>query len=527
MQKRRLPCPRIPGVVIVLICVAHGVALAKPIPHPIGVTHPPASIARSASAAAAPTSSPWTPLTHQPDFLLDGASSPILLTDGTVLIQDAGFPDWWRLTPDEFGSYVNGTWSQIASLPPTYSPLYHSSAVLPDGRLIIEGGEYLLSLDQTQFIPIWTNQGAIYNPIANTWTMVQPPAGWKTIGDAQSVVLANGTYMQANCCTTETALLNATTLTWTPTGAGKFDINDEEGWTLLPDGKVLTVDAYVRKYDPNGTDSELYDPVTGTWSSAGSTMVQIWDSCGGARLASYEVGPAVLRPDGTVFATGANGCGAGHTAIYNSRKATWKAGPDFPDGLSIADGPGALEPNGRVLVMASPFFDFGAVYFEWDGDKLTEVPGPPNAPGEISYFGNMLVLPTGQILLTDFYNDIEIFTPSNGAVEDRPEIDGVASSVIRGLTYRISGHGFNGLSQGAAYGDDAQAATNFPLVRITNKATGHVFYARTHDHSSMAVASHERVYTYFDVSPRTETGKAKLEVVVNGVASTPFSITVE
>jgi hypothetical protein len=37
----------------------------------------------------------------------------------------------------------------------------------------------------------------------------------------------------------------------------------------------------------------------------------------------------------------------------------------------------------------------------------------------------------------------------------------------------------------------------------------------------MAVASRERVYTYFDVSPRTETGKAKLEVVVNGVASTP------
>src|SRR5215510_13050834 len=101
--------------------------------------------------------------------------------------------------------------------------------------------------------------------------MVNPPAGWRTIGDAQSVVLANGTYMQANCCTRQTALLDAKTLTWTPTGAGKFDVNDEEGWTLLPDGKVLTVDAYVFQYDPAGTNSELYDPVTGTWSSAGST----------------------------------------------------------------------------------------------------------------------------------------------------------------------------------------------------------------------------------------------------------------
>jgi hypothetical protein len=155
------------------------------------------------------------------------------------------------------------------------------------------------------------------------------------------------------------------------------------------------------------------------------------------------------------------------------------------------------------------------------------VPGPPNAPVEISYFGNMLVLPTGQILLTDFYNDIEIFTPSADDVENQPEIEGVPSSVIAGRTYRISGTGFNGVSQGAAYGDDAQAATNFPLVRITSKKTGHVFYARTHDHSSMAVASRERVYTYFDVSSGTEKGKAKLEVVVNGVASAPVSITVE
>ena len=94
-----------------------------------------------------------------------------------MLIQDAGFPDWWRLTPDQFGSYVNGTWSQIASLPPDYSPLYHSSAVLPDGRLIIEGGEYLLSLDQTELVPTWTNKGAIYDPIANSWTMVAATDG--------------------------------------------------------------------------------------------------------------------------------------------------------------------------------------------------------------------------------------------------------------------------------------------------------------------------------------------------------------
>jgi hypothetical protein len=36
-----------------------------------------------------------------------------------------------------------------------------------------------------------------------------------------------------------------------------------------------------------------------------------------------------------------------------------------------------------------------------------------------------------------------------------------------------------GLSQAAAFGDEYQTATNYPLVRITNPATGHVFYAKT------------------------------------------------
>ena len=229
----------------------------KPIPHPIGVmTHTTAEaqaplkpVPRYMRRLRAPVpqrrlASPWTPLTNQPNFLLDGASVPILLTDGSVLVQDAAFPDWWKLTPDKFGSYVNGTWTQIASLPATYSPLYHSSAVLPDGRLIIEGGEYLLNADQTELVSTWTAQGSIYDPVANTWTPVAPPPFFtgfgpfpQTIGDAQSVVLPNGTYMQANCCTVEEALLNAKTLTWTQTGSNKFDINDEEGWTLLPNGK--------------------------------------------------------------------------------------------------------------------------------------------------------------------------------------------------------------------------------------------------------------------------------------------------
>ncbi len=96
-----------------------------------------------------------------------------------------------------------------------------------------------------------------------------------------------------------------------------------------------------------------------------------------------------------------------------------------------------------------------------------------------------------------------------------------------GSTYKISGTQFNGLSQACFYGDELQCATNYPLVRITNDATGDVSYARTHDHSTMGVATGSMlVHTYFDVLPGTETGASKLEVVANGIPSTPVSVTV-
>lgn len=91
----------------------------------------------------------------------------------------------------------------------------------------------------------------------------------------------------------------------------------------------------------------------------------------------------------------------------------------------------------------------------------------------------------------------------------------------------ISGHNLNGLSQGAAYGDDAQAATNYPLVRITNRATGDVFYARTHDHSTMAVAYSGTASTFYDVPASMETGAADLVVVTNGIPSAPIAVTVQ
>ena len=456
----------------------------------------------------------WTPLTHQPTFQTDTA---LQLTDGTVMVHEYQTPNWWRLTPDNTGSYVNGTWSKIASMASNYLPLYFASAVLADGNVIVEGGEYDGSHSQT-------NDGSYYDSVLNTWTRIAPPAGWTEIGDSPGIVLPTGTFMLGENMSTNAALFNEATKTWTTTGTGKQDDYEEEGWILLPDRTVLTTDAIKEPH------AEKYIYTTGTWISANSTIVRLED--GG----SEEIGPMVLRYDGTVFATGGNATGAGHTSIYHPpthplQPGKWTPGPDMPKTNDMADAPASILPNGDVLCEMSPgIFQSPVSFYEFDGTKFTQVPNPSN-PCMTSYQGRMLVLPTGQVLflVADGNTiDVEAFNATgNPDPSWAPTITNFPSSVTRGSSYIIKGTQFNGLTTGANYGDDAQMATNYPLVRITNDSTGHVFYARTHNHSTMGVATGTKlVGTHFDVSSNTETGPSHLEVVANGIASTPVAITV-
>jgi len=469
----------------------------------------------------------WTPVQNVPNI---GAGAMALLTNGCVLVHDESgnngtWGNWWTLCPSSTGSYANGTWTQVATMPSGYGPLYFGSAVLPDGRYIAEGGEYNLGNDA------WTTKGAIYDPVANTWTSVTPPSGWASIGDSPSVILNNGTYMQSSCCDTakQAALLNPSTLTWTATGSGKFDIYDEEGMTLLPGGNVLDVDAYVFQYNGSGKNWETYNASTGAWTSQGSTPAQYWDSaanCGGSGRASYELGPAVLMPNGTVYQTGANSCAAGHTGVYTVSTNSWTAGPDFPGSFDIADGPAALEVNGNVLMFATPgIFGTGGQMFEWNGSALSEAPNPPNGPGDSSYYGHMLMLPTGQIMFTDFSNDVELFTSAGSTYTGwNPTILLKSTTLQAGQTYVLNGFKFNGASQNNAYGDDFQDATNYPLVRFTSTTNGNVYYVRTHDHSTMAVGYNGPTYTHIDIPASLPAGGYDLQVVVNGIASQNYPI---
>jgi hypothetical protein len=476
-------------------------------------------------------------------------SNPLLLTDGTVIAHVSCDQTWWKLTPDSSGSYVNGTWAQIALLPSGYNPRFFGSAVLTDGKVVIEGGEYNTGTNGSCGGGSWTTKGAIYDPVANAWTSITPPSGWTTIGDAQAIVLTNGTYMQANCCSVLAALLNEGSLSWTSTGTGKHDSYDEEGWTLLPSGKLLTVDAYV--YQGCGQGSEIYDPSTGAWSSAGNVGVQLADCSNPSGSLSYEMGPQVLRPDGTVVAFGGNlcsdaynsSCASGtlsttaYTGIYNSGAGSWSVGPAIPTvggyHYSLADAPAALLPNGSVLFAASPnyagfvtpthFFEFGT------SNTIGQVADPTDYASFTSFQWNFLVLPTGQIMAveTDGSN-VWYYNPSGSYNSSwQPAISSLSNYTLgAGSTYQISGTQLNGLSQGAAYGDDVQAATNYPIVRITNNGTGHVFFAKTSSFNTTSIASGQASTANFTVPSSIESGASTLVAIANGIPSSPVSVTV-
>jgi len=70
-----------------------------------------------------------------------------------------------------------------------------------------------------------------------------------------------------------------------------------------------------------------------------------------------------------------------------------------------------------------------------------------------------------------------------------------------------------------SYGDDAQAASNYPIVRITNRATGHVAFGRTHGFSNFSIARAAHSRAQLDIPASVEPGASDLVVIANGIAS--------
>ncbi len=410
-----------------------------------------------------------------------------LLTNGTVMAATYSH-DWYLLTPSSTGSYVNGTWSELATEPT--ERLYYGSNVMQDGDLFIVGGEYIGGSSTASD----SNTGDIYDPATNSWSTITPfPKS--NYGDDPTMLLADGDILAGYLLGPQTYLYNIASNTWTETGnKNNNDRSDEENWVDLPDDSVLSYDIT----DNTGSEPGLaqrYLPSTGTWVNTGSVPVALSNTSEG------ELGPNALLPNGEVLQIGGNS----NTALFNPATdtntggGTWTAGPVIPGGYVSDDAPGVLLPDGQFLFTADlPSYTQPTHVFDYNytNNTITDItPSTANGdPADLvsqlddygSYTDRFLMLPNGQALFTVGADDqLYIYTgPGSVNSSSTPSISGIASNGSN--SYTLTGSALNGASEGASYGDDAEMDTNYPIVSVATDI-GTTYYADTTDWNKTGV----------------------------------------
>ncbi len=441
----------------------------------------------------------------------------LLLSDGSVLCKGSeggsdGFGNlWFKLKPDPSGNYQNGTWSIAASMRDTR--LYFSSQVMKNGKVYVAGGEYGTGIGTAE----------MYDPLTNSWNIL--PAGTSHhFSDANSEILDDGRILQADLAGSakQTFLYNPQTNSYS-SGPTCLGIHNESTWIKLPDNSILFVDLF-------STSSERYIPSLNQWVADATVPAVLYDPY------AFETGPAMLLPNGKAIFFGSTGNTAIYTPSGNSSPGTWVAGPNLPTGKGCPDTQCAIAVDGKILLTAgnSPTanvtaFDPPTYFYEFDYLTNTfssiQAPGGGTQAADSAFNFNMLNLPDGTIMLsqvntTNFYFHKPAGSPLASGV---PTISSITQSGCSN-SFTATGLLFNGLSEGAVYGDDWQMNTNYPLIRL--QSGNNVYYARTYNWNHTGVQNASQLdTTEFSLPPNLPNGTYSLYIVVNGIPSAPHSFT--
>lgn len=454
----------------------------------------------------------------------------LLLPDGRVMAKtssgrDASGSIWDILTPDIHGSYVNGTWSSSTSM--ADSRLYFSSQVLPNGTVYVAGGEYGSG----------RTRGEIYYPDYDLWIPIKKglPFDYDTISDANSEILPDGKVLQAIVKSKKT--VSNSTYIYDPV-ADSFTITsptlgiaNESVWLKLADNSILFIDI-------NSTNSERYIPATNTWIVDNPVPASLYDVYG------FETGAAFLLPDGRAFFIGSTSTTAYYTPSGNASPGTWTAGPNIPDTMGAPDAAAAMMVNGKILCAFSHVPTLDSVFhkpmsfYEYDylTEKFTKIAAPDGADSSHvpAYYSNMLCLPDGNILYAPQADDqYYVYKPDGKPLaKGKPVLSTVTRTTNMCDTFMATGKLFNGITEGASYGDDWQMNTNYPIIRlISSNELGvgdTVIYMKTYNWNSTGVMRGSQADTTMFILPggTLPEGNYSIQVVANGNASDPIPFTV-
>jgi hypothetical protein len=395
------------------------------------------------------------------------------------------------------------------------------------------------------------------NPAGCTFSLGATDSGQAFL-DMISELLPDGSVLMAPVCPRncgDTLIFNPASFSATTPGSGwvvpaatlanigttGYSCSQQEAtWVELQDGSILTADPPANR-GMNQT-SERYIPTMHAWVNDAALGFALFDAFFGWSGGGEE-GPAFLLPSGkAIFVGGASVMGTYSPAATSASglptAATWAQqdiAPNSPQTggapLAADDAPGAMMATGKILLalnyaptsvnpVPSP-----VLFFEYDPvqGSFTEVAGPgdPLAPSPWAdcYPTTMLDLPDGTVLMAGGCGDhtqAYVYQPSGPPIaQGTPTIASVTANSDG--SYHLVGTGLNGISEGASFGDDAQMATNYPLVRLTQGLS--VAYARTYNWSETGLIPGAAGSVDFSLPAGLGQGYHSLQVVVNGNAS--------
>jgi hypothetical protein len=393
-----------------------------------------------------------------------GDSPSMLMAGGKILVGDLINQKSFIYDP------AGDAWSQTGSKVYADQSDEEGWAKMPDGSVI--------TYDLFRSKSTGGSYAEKYVPASGTWVSISPSDG-----------TANGTIPQLSS--------NA--------------LGSELGPIMrLQDGRILVIGA--------NQHTALYTPGTNTWAAGPDTIGTLSNAANPGGTASPFGGddsPAAELPNGhIIFAADAGASQfsstgnitTGSNIITNIPSTAilqpgWGlTGTGIPSGATISSVDSATQIHisanatatttgvaikfGGTFSGPTQFFDFNPATNT--SSPLATSPGGSNINGGV-YPKRFLTLPTGQVLYSDSSSQAWIYTPDGAA---SPALKPVINSIVYngGGSFTLTGKQLNGQSAGAAYGDDDQMDTNYPIVRfVATDGSGKVYYGKTTNWSSVTV----------------------------------------
>lgn len=241
------------------------------------------------------------------------------------------------LASSELYDPVSGTWASTDSMDTARAG--STLILLPNGMVLAAGGRTGSSGEAFSSAELYDPQTGLWEPTGSMAAERDTPSG---------VLLANGKVLMAGGCgnpcpSAGSELYDPTTGTWTGTGSLITDRADHT-LTLLPNGKVLAAGGFTGSPDgPASPSAELYDPAMETWSGTGSLTT-------GRKLAKavlLTVGPNA----GKVLVVGgrdSSNLPLASAELYDPQSGTWSSA-GMLSAVRFVHSATTL-PNGKVLV---------------------------------------------------------------------------------------------------------------------------------------------------------------------------------